>query len=715
MLAYKISWIFLVISQLVFTIGIFIFSGRNIARLKVGVLALFACLWTIGHGILTNASDYFTVLFWAKEIFACATTIILIGYLLSKQFYNDDKKIKTFVIWAVFIFDICALLFTETVLKNFNPKGSGLVEKAPIGPFFGIIPSSYAFYIFLTISNYIKAFNRSATIVKRQILYVAYSTLFTIVFAFISAVFLPALNINSFVWLAPYGSVIYVAGITYAIFKYRLLDLNIIIKRTTLYLILIGLVTMVYAFTLMIMNQITGFNKISSTASMAITAFIIAFSIQPFKNWFDSLTDHVFFQKKYDPSQILGKVSRELSEAIQFQKAFQIVIEPLLYEVHVKSVAVYLREAGGDSYYSLHSKNGDVAEGLPEEIEEESPVVSYLAETSEILETAEFHHRFGNLYAEGKIVDQRKKDIYEMLQNKLGAGLVVPLILKKHIVGLMIIGSKLSGDLFSLQDISMLETLSNHLVTTIENIRMFEQMLNNERLRIIGTMSASVAHEIRNPLASIKTFVQMLPSKFGSNEFLAKFMAIVPTEIERLSNITHELLTFSKPSLPHIENIQLSYLFERTVNLVANQLRKYQVEIILELDKVPVLQGDFQQLTQVFLNLILNAMQASKPNSKIHVSYNVEQLPEGEKRNGFSKFLSVTVSDEGSGIKRKDLSKIFQPFFTTKAEGTGLGLANCKRIVEAHRGEILVESEPEKGTRFSVVIPMELTEEALKA
>ncbi len=270
-------------------------------------------------------------------------------------------------------------------------------------------------------------------------------------------------------------------------------------------------------------------------------------------------------------------------------------------------------------------------------------------------------------------------------------------------------GEKRSGDQFSHRDLSLLETIATQLVTALDNIRLYEQMFNNERLAVIGTMSASIAHEIRNPLASIKTFIQMLEDKHNSPPFMDKFNRIVPSEIERIARITADLLAFSKPSAPSLTAVKVTDMVEKVLALMAPQLRKKQIKVENNADKDMTIHADSQQIFQVILNIFLNAMQASPSGTTITVTTKVREekrrTEEGQKYYGY-----IMIQDQGSGIKEKEIANIFQPFFTTKTDGTGLGLPTCKRIVEAHQGFIDVDSQENVGTKMTVVVPMNLSQ-----
>ncbi|MCK5242227.1 hypothetical protein KAR34_07235 [bacterium] len=714
---YEISWILLLLINFVFALLIFYNARRNLSRWKVGFLAIATGIWILGHGMLKVCATIPSTSFWAREIFVGSTSIIFVVYWLSLSFIEKKLRlisINNYIMLFLYIFVLSVLISTDLFLAEFNPEGKNLVEKAPMGPWFLILLIIYVYAILQCVINFLYAYKNSSIIIKNQLLYVAYSTLATIVVAIVTAGFLPAMNNNSFVWLAPYGAVIYLSGITYAIFRYRLLDITIIIKRTTLYLVIIGLIMGCYTFVLMLPQNLVGApGSPGSISLMVFAAIIVAVTIQPLRDWLDSVTDRLFFQKRYDYYLVLERVSRELNSVLKNEEVFDIVARSLVYEVHVKNIAIYIKETAGASVFGCHKKDGENAEKFPDILEEENPFLDYLSEQPLIMEAGEFRHKYGHLYQEGRVGDQKKADVQRILDEDFQGGLIIPLVLKKSLIGFVVLGEKKSGDLFTHRDLTMLETLSSQMSTALENINLYEKMLNNERLTIIGTMSAGIAHEIRNPLASIKTFIQMLPAKYDRPDFRQRFNEIVPAEIERLSNITADLLTFSKPSAPSLEAVSIQQILNRISTLLNSQIRKKVLKVEKDMGSLPDIQADSQQIFQVLLNIILNAIHASKNDGYIRITAEVKKTFQG-RACGSGSFVLLYVEDNGCGIKRKDMGHIFEPFFTTKSEGTGLGLATCKRIIEAHRGDIFVESEENRGTKFTVMLPMQLTSEVLK-
>jgi two-component system sensor histidine kinase PilS (NtrC family) len=236
----------------------------------------------------------------------------------------------------------------------------------------------------------------------------------------------------------------------------------------------------------------------------------------------------------------------------------------------------------------------------------------------------------------------------------------------------------------------------------LTQIRAMESaMARSERLAAVGTMAAGLAHELRNPLASMSGSVQMLVGNKAFDDDDRRLMGIVLREADRLNALVSEFLQFARPSPAQLEPIDLRQVVDSTLALFANDPTRSGIQVRTELaESLPVI-GDLGQLGQVLWNLLGNAADAMPEGGEIRVV---------ARRRGEQ--VELAVSDHGPGISPDDLPRIFDPFFTTKELGTGLGLAIVHAIVQAHHGEVLVHSETGRGATLSVRLPARPAAEA---
>ncbi len=226
-----------------------------------------------------------------------------------------------------------------------------------------------------------------------------------------------------------------------------------------------------------------------------------------------------------------------------------------------------------------------------------------------------------------------------------------------------------------------------------ENKKLLEEMRRQDQLKTVAILAAGMAHEIKNPLTSIRTFAEYLPTKYDDPEFREKFQRIVVDEVDRVNNIIKQLLDFSKPEKTTTSDASLSLIIEETLTLLNNNLVKNRIRFSKKLDESIVVSVDRNLIKQALLNLFLNAIQAMPDGGLLTV--------ESSNVGDFAKF---TIRDSGVGIPAENIPHIFNPFYTTKEEGTGLGLSIVHGIIHEHGGKITVQSEMNKGTTVSVTL-----------
>lgn len=225
--------------------------------------------------------------------------------------------------------------------------------------------------------------------------------------------------------------------------------------------------------------------------------------------------------------------------------------------------------------------------------------------------------------------------------------------------------------------------------------RMEEQIRQAEKLAIVGELAAGAAHEIRNPMTSIRGFAQLMRAR-SDDAGQIRYLEIILKEIDRIDEIVQGLLLMARPSVPRLGECNLNALIDDTCLLVQAAARLHQVAVVNSAPPLPPIHGDTTQLKQVLLNIITNAVQASPPGSSVIVEGSCS-------RDG--QWVQLRVIDFGCGIPEESLGRIFDPFFTTKEAGTGLGLAVSYQIVVNHGGHIEVESQPGQGSVFAVHLP----------
>ncbi|KAF0221349.1 MAG: GAF sensor signal transduction histidine [Geobacteraceae bacterium] len=290
-----------------------------------------------------------------------------------------------------------------------------------------------------------------------------------------------------------------------------------------------------------------------------------------------------------------------------------------------------------------------------------------------------------------------------------------PLMAKEQVVGVVIVDNSIQGRPISQDDLRFLQLFTNQAGMAIENSMLYnriedtnrslreaqERLIQGERLATIGEMAAGIAHELKNPLVSIGGFARRLEKKLHPGSAESGYAETIVREVQRLEKMLTDILSFSKKTAICYNHCNITEILEDSLAIVVPALeesgvkvhRRYPRQIISFL-------GDCQQLKQVFINLFFNAQEAMKNGGELNITVASTKL------NG-KEAASVKVADTGGGIPLEALNNIFNPFYTTKETGTGLGLPIANRIVTNHGGKIQVNNHPGIGVEFNVVLPFQ--------
>ncbi len=246
------------------------------------------------------------------------------------------------------------------------------------------------------------------------------------------------------------------------------------------------------------------------------------------------------------------------------------------------------------------------------------------------------------------------------------------------------------------------------IIRDLSRLRELEEAVRRaDRLSMLGTLAAGLAHEIKNPLGGIKGAAQLLAMELGAESPLHEYTGVMVKEVERVNGIIEELMDLARPRPPQLQEVNIAKVLGDIVLFQKEAHRGKKLEFVLSLDpSIPPILGDENLLTRLFLNLIKNAAEAIDKEGRVEVGSKVASdyhLQNPGRRP--VPLIVIEIHDNGRGIPAEDLEKIFTPFYTTKNRGSGLGLATCQKIVASHQGFLRVDSTMGKGTTVSVSLP----------
>jgi len=508
-------------------------------------------------------------------------------------------------------------------------------------------------------------------------------------------------NIN----IQPFGFFVLplnLAFLAYVMSKARLADYNIVIARVLLYAVTMATVagvTLVFLGVIAVvapgfMNQ--GQLMLSFVLSMTIGAGL-TIGLPRLLPRAERMMQERLFAGRYGYQDALAGMVKEMTSLPTIDEVVGTVATTLHSQMQVSRVLVLMQDMLSGEY-RLKAQSGlgpgDDADALV--LKEGSVIVRWVTEKRDVLVRDEMARREPTW----------SRQQLETELNQLQVSVCVPMILDGRLVGLLGLGDKLNRDMFFVSDLRLLETLATEVALAVKYRHMDDEVTRKNRLIELGTIAAGVAHEIRNPLASIKTFAQLMPERMDDPEFKNEFSKLVLKDVDRITKVIESMLAFARPAQVNIKEQPANDLIEEAILLVQPRLKGKHIELSREFHGNPIVNVDKHQILQVLVNLLSNAADASHDQGKIRVATGVNQRDINGDGNRNQKFTVIEVSDNGSGIPTAVRNRLFDPFFTTKKEGTGLGLSISQKIVRDHGGAITVSSVEGKGTSFQVNLPL---------
>ncbi|MEM5807340.1 MAG: ATP-binding protein [Candidatus Aenigmatarchaeota archaeon] len=476
------------------------------------------------------------------------------------------------------------------------------------------------------------------------------------------------------------------------------MDIDIVLKKGTTYILLLILL-FVPSFLFVLICQKLFFGRIHYLFSIVISSvlFLVSILFHRIKPGTEKTVEQLLFKDKYDYRETLADFSKAMVSILDLNSLSKRIIDTITQTMGVEKASIFLfiEEKGG--FEILYSKNVKIDSGGLL-LSKNDPLPHYLQNMGEIIIREEL--------AKGVNISELEEVVNQMAT--LEAQVSIPLIFKEQLIGIINLGYKFNKEIYSYEDIELLTTLANQAAIAIENAKLYEDLKKSksyirraDRLASLGTLTAGLAHEIRNPLVAIKTFTQLLPERLEDEEFRDRFLRIASGEVDRIAMLINELLDFARPSDPKFEPEDVNNILDGMILLISTEAKKKNIKITKNFDpNLPPINIDREQMKQVFLNILINAIEATPDNGEVTVKSRSFTKPNGER------YIQIEFKDTGHGIPKEYLEEIFNPFFTTKTTGSGLGLSISNQIVQEHKGYIHVESQINKGSSFFVNLPL---------
>ena len=488
-----------------------------------------------------------------------------------------------------------------------------------------------------------------------------------------------------------------------SIVRYRLFDVNVAVKKTAVYVTVGSVVTAAVGLLTWTIEQYYELKPLSALWAIIPLSFVMTLFLSPMGRVFEDVIQRMMFSKRRGCYDTLLDLSKRMVAILDFGKLVDTLVQGLLRGIPLTHSVLLIYDSASNTY---------VAYGEGTQLDEQTTISAIRADSS----VAQWLNRTGRILVKEEVkLDPRIAEYFEAVEGDLDeikASLIVPLKIENKLIGILLLGEKLSGEIFDTQELEVLGILANQAAISLENARLYEGLAaSNVRLmeasRLKSQFLASMSHELRTPLNSVIGFSKVLLNRLDGDltERQEAYIRSVYNSSTHLLQLINGILDFSRSEAGklemHPENIDMHELVDECVEsslpLVREKRLKIEKDVPLEL---PVLVADRTKIKQILLNFLSNALKFTTEGRVV-----VQVRPEPNA-------VHVSVADTGIGIRDSDLERLFEPFrrldspLAREAGGTGLGLTISKRFVELHGGRIWAESRENHGSTFHFTVPL---------
>jgi len=698
-------------------------NRKKIVNKTFGLFCFFVAIWSYFYflwQISTTASD---ALFWSRALMVGAIFIPISYFHFILGLLNKIQEKKKILITGYLVFFFFFLLnFTSLFVKSVTPK-----LNFNFWPNAGILYSPFLilwfFYALYTIYLLFKEYSTSFGTTKSQLRYILLGT----IVGYLGG------TTNYLLWydipIPPVGNwtaVLYLGIVAYAIVKYRLMDIRFILGRGAVYGL--SLITIIASASLLML----GSNRFLSTIPFNITAIsILIINIllfQPIFRFFEKFASKYFYYTFYSYQTVLTDLGKRLTQFLDLDKLSSLIVNTLMNTMKLDRTVVLLREPGNGDYQI--QKNIGFREENGISLIKDNFLTIYLERTQKPL-----------VYEEISLIvrdveNKKEKERLETLKTnmkKIEAALCLPLLMERKIIGMIVLGSKISGDAYSEQDIDLLTNLSNQASIALQNAKLysetkgFSEKLEREVEKRTKELSEAyeelkkldraksefvsiASHQLRTPLTAIKGYISMmLENSYGrAPKKMQKPLENIYASNERLIKLVNDLLNISRIEAGRMEvqpeETSVEEILKSIVEELKNEVERKGIYLKTEFPKgtkVKKISIDKDKIRQVILNIIDNAIRYTNRGG-----ITVRTLTKDNK-------YQIEVADTGEGMTREEISHLFESFSRGKAgarfwtEGAGLGLYVAKKFVDMHGGKIWAQSPgKDKGSIFFIELPI---------
>jgi len=676
--------------------------------------------------IIFNTSSASVALFTSRLDHCCVVFTIPLFVHFFRVYLNIFGH--TWVVWLAYAYSMVLLPFALTawLIEDMQRHGFGFFGRGgPLYPLIGIGAVMALLYCLFWLGRAIH--REKSSIQKNKLKYLSAG------FAFMGV--LNGLNVLPILGYPVYppGTFSFIPLTIFAIglFRYDLLDMGVLLRKSLLYSLLTAFLICIYSLLVILANATLSRYAFRSSISFNILFFLVVATIfGPAKTGMQHYLDRLFYRRRPDYRKTIRDLGQTIVSTLNISTIAHRLSGTVVDQIMLTGCRLFLRNRADACFRLVPEMGSDGVSRVDTRLSLQSPMVQLMKQGSGALIKTKLLELENDPLA--------REALKEM--EVISADVILPLAFNKKLNGFIGFGQKKSGELFSSEDIDLLTALSMQTSVAIENAKSYcrlndlntslemrvekrtealkkalsekektqEQLVRSESLATIGLLVAGTAHELNNPLTSAISLIQSTVEDLSrpgtrriDDDQIVPDLLLAGRELSRAKTIIASLLGLSRQTRTYSEKVDMDAVVVDTVRVLKNQFKPACPPIVTSLNgSLPRITGNYAGLGQVAVNLVKNALQAAaQVDGKVRLATYYE--PQGHQ-------VVFSCQDTGPGITQKVRKDMFKPFFTTKdvGQGTGLGLYICHEIIQKHNGFIGIKSEPGKGAHFQVKLPI---------
>ena len=466
------------------------------------------------------------------------------------------------------------------------------------------------------------------------------------------------------------------SAVALAIIGFRLFDIDVLVRQGLVYAAASAVVAGVFVGGIGLVGWFSDLIWEGTPAiALAVTAAVAALLFHPVRLHAQQLVDRAFYRKRYDFREALTEIGNRVGTVLDLSEAVAMLHARLDDALKPEWIEIAVRRSSGRGF-ELYSSGGLRCGGRD-------------GDTGERLRELLTGRVRPFRLAEDSLPDGRQPAV------------VVPLVRRGELLGGLLLGRRMADVPYVREDLDFLAALGGVAGAVIENGRLLEERSLRERLALLGSAASNMVHELKNPLGAMRSTLAVLRRRLRDDPRGAELADIVDREIDRLQDRVLDVLSFVRAGDLERRPLQLGELVDQLLVAVEHEFSLCGIEVEVRVaEDSPEVDGDADRIRQAVLNVLLNAREALSRGGRIRLL-----VQPWSDSNGVVRGVELVVADDGPGFEVDVLERATEPFVTTKALGSGLGLANVKRIVDDHGGQLVISNSPEGGARVKLRLP----------